>query len=72
VPGLFLIAIPVFKDGVVYRLPVRLRYRLKEGTVFWSYDIYRDDKAFKDAYDEICVQIEEETGSHVFVGQPEA
>jgi uncharacterized protein YfdQ (DUF2303 family) len=71
VPGLFLVAIPVFKDGVIYRLPVRLRYRLKDGTVLWSYDIYRDDKAFKDAYDEICAQIEKEASAHVFVGQPE-
>jgi uncharacterized protein YfdQ (DUF2303 family) len=71
VPGLFLIAIPVFKDGVIYRLPVRLRYRLKDGTVLWSYDIYRDDKAFKDAYDEICAQIATQTGAAVFVGQPE-
>jgi uncharacterized protein YfdQ (DUF2303 family) len=71
IPGLFLIAIPVFKDGIVYRLPVRLRYRLQDGSVNWSYDIYRDDKAFKLAYDETCVNIEEATGIKVYVGSPE-
>lgn len=72
IPGLFLIRIPVFLDGAPYLLPVRLRYRLQQGVVLWSYDIYREDRAFKDAYDEICAQVSTATNTLVYIGSPEA
>lgn len=71
VPGLFLISIPVFKDSVSYRLPVRLRYRLIDSVVKWSYDIYRDDKAFKLAYDEMCELVQHKTALPIYFGKPE-
>ena len=71
IPGLFLIAIPVFKDAHIYRLPVRLRYRSNGSGVTWWFDIYRDDKAFKLAYAETCYTIENNSGIEVYVGQPE-
>ena len=71
IPGLFLIAIPVFKDAHIYRLPVRLRYRMAGGAVVWFFDIYRDDKAFKFAYDEAVALIGEKTGIAPYIGEPE-
>lgn len=72
IPGLFLVRIPVFLDGAPYLLPVRLRYRLQQGVVLWSYDIYREDRAFKDAYNEICEQVATATSTFVYIGSPEA
>lgn len=71
-PGLFLINIPVFKDGVCYQLPVKLRYRMVQGSPAWGIDIYRQDNAFKDAYDEVCAQVAEQTSTVVFNGSAES
>lgn len=37
----FLLRIPLFDRGQVYTLPVRLRYRVKEGKPVFSYSLYR-------------------------------
>lgn len=70
VPQLFMIGIPVFKDGRVYRFAVRLRYR-KASSLSWQFDIYRLDDGFKTAYDDVCYAVEFETKLPVFVGCPE-
>lgn len=71
VPNLFLISIPIFKNGPKYLMPVRLRYRAK-GQVTWFYDTYRHDKVFDHAFDEAVTRVANETGLPVFIGQPEA
>lgn len=43
VPNLFLLAIPVFRTGALYRVPVRLRYRLRAGRITWSLQMHRPD-----------------------------
>jgi len=72
VPNLFLIAIPVFRSGPLYQIAVRLRYRLKEGTVSWHYQLYRADKVFNHAFREATERAQMETSLPVFVGKPEA
>lgn len=71
VPSLFLIAIPVFKEGVAYRLCVRLRYRAGGGSVKWFYEIYQFERAFEDAFNEACQKAAEETKLPLFSGTPE-
>lgn len=71
VPGLFLIAIPVFRNGPLYRLAVRLRYRLNNGAITWAYEIWRADKAFDHAFDEAVQQTRQATGLPVLLGAPE-
>lgn len=71
VPSLFVIAIPVFYAGPAYRIPVRLRYRLREGRIAWSYALHRADKVFQHAFDEIVASART-SGLPVFVGSPEA
>jgi uncharacterized protein YfdQ (DUF2303 family) len=71
VPSLFVIAIPIFEDGNLYRIGVRLRYRLAGGKVVWFYELYRADKSFKHAFDEACVHAAAETGLSLFYGTPE-
>lgn len=71
VPGAFLLAIPVFKGGAPYQVPVRLRYRLREGTITWFYSLYRTDKVFEHAFEEASKTAAEATGLPLFVGSPE-
>lgn len=71
VPGLFLLAIPVFRNDAFYRLAARLRYRkTAEGIVFW-YDLYRADRVFDDAFKRGCTRAQVETELPLFFGKPE-
>ena len=42
-PGLFILSIAPFYLGDKARVPVRLRYRVKEGKIFWTFQMYRPD-----------------------------
>lgn len=71
VPGLFMIAIPVFKGGPLYRIACRLRYRAKGAISFW-FEMWRADKAFEAAFSESCERVAEETELPMLFGAPEA
>lgn len=71
VPGLFLIAIPVFDRGTVYRLPVRLRYRPAQGSILWFFEVYRWQQAFDAAFDAACLTAKDDTGLMLIHGSPE-
>ncbi len=68
VPSLFAIAIPVFESGPLYRMLVRLRYRLKEGDLSWHIELFQPDKTFRHAFEEGCVQASVQTGAPLFYG----
>lgn len=71
VPGLFLIAIPVFKHGDFYRIAARLRYRkTNEGLMFW-FELWRADNAFDNAFSNAVERARVETDLPLFYGQPE-
>lgn len=72
VPAAFLIEIPVFREGAPYQLAVRLRYRLREGSVSWSVELYRHQAAFDHAFKEACVEAQKGTGLPLFFGAPES
>jgi uncharacterized protein YfdQ (DUF2303 family) len=72
VPGAFLIAIPVFKNDEAYQIPVRLRYRVKDGSVIWFFELYRHDLVFEDALHTACVKAQKETGLPLLYGAPES
>lgn len=71
-PTLFFITIPVFYAGVPYRIAVRLRYRIRgAGAIAWSFHLYRHDKTFDHAFDELLQKVRDESGLDVFLGSPE-
>ena len=72
VPGAFLLGVPVFDNGPVYRVPVRLRYRLVEGKLSWRYILHRPDVVFRTAIDAALDDIRQQTGLPVLLGTPEA
>lgn len=72
VPGWFLIAIPVFRNGASYLLAVRLRYRLQGGRIIWFYQLHQPRKVFDHAIAEAEASVAEQTGLPVYRGRPEA
>lgn len=72
IPTMFFIAIPVFKKGVFYRIPARLRYRkTPEGVKFW-FDLWRADRSFDDAFSEALTRVQTSVPAALFLGAPEA
>lgn len=71
VPAAFLIGLPVFKRGDVFQLAARLRYRAKEGSITWWYELWRHDVVFDTAVEEAAKNAQESTGLPLFFGTPE-
>lgn len=71
VPGAFLLAIPVFRNGSPFKIAARLRYRV-EGTVAkWHYKLFRAEETFDFAFTEACAQAQKETSLPLVYGKPE-
>ena len=47
VPGLFLIRLPLFVGGTPVGIAARLRYRLANNAIVWSYELYRWQEAIR-------------------------
>ena len=71
VPGAFVIAIPVFRSSDRFEVGVRLRYRLREGAILWTYDLARLSTIFDTAFDDACNEVGAKTGLPVLRGLPE-
>lgn len=71
VPGLFLIAIPVFAGELPYRVIVRLRYRIVSGSVIWFYQIHRPDLTFEAAFKGALAKVRAGTDLPLILGTPE-
>jgi uncharacterized protein YfdQ (DUF2303 family) len=71
IPNLFLIAIPLWVNGALYRLAVRLRYRTAASQVVWFYQLYRHERVFDFAFKQSAKRAAEETTLPVFYGKPE-
>lgn len=72
VPNLFLLGIQVFESGNPYRVTARLRYRKKDGGIIWLYELYREDRVFKDAFNGAVGAAAAATGLPAYYGTPEA
>lgn len=72
IPNLIIIAIPVFRGGVPYRMAVRFRYRKSGSTVKFIMTVFNPEKYFEAAYREAVEQAQEGTELPLFYGSPEA
>lgn len=68
VPGLFIITIPVFERGTVFRLPVRLKYRLHEGRTMWGISVLDRDKAEEIAVNDMVEKVQADSKLTVLFG----
>jgi uncharacterized protein YfdQ (DUF2303 family) len=71
VPQAFLIAVPVFKRGDFYTVPVRLRYRTRDGAITWFYEMYRPERIVEHAVKEAAETAKASTNLPLFFGSPE-
>jgi uncharacterized protein YfdQ (DUF2303 family) len=71
VPGLFILSIAPFFMGEKIRIPVRLRYRVKEGQTIWFYQIYRPDQYITEHVRHTLFDAKENTGLPTYEGKPE-
>jgi hypothetical protein len=71
VPGLFLIGIPVFLHGPLYRIAARLRYRKTPAGLVFFYQLWRADRTFDHAFREACERVRIETELPLLFGRPE-
>lgn len=71
IPGAFAVGIPVFRNGPVYSIPVRLKYRVTAGSVTWGFSLQRIEKVWDHAVEEVCNEAREKTGLPLFFGKPE-
>lgn len=71
IPGGFIVEIPVFRGGVLYQLPMRLRYKVSGGSVTWTLTPSRVDAIWDDAVKGAADVVQVATGLSLFYGTPE-
>lgn len=71
IPGGFVVEIPVFRGGVLYQLPMRLRYKVSGGSVTWTLTPSRVDAIWDDAVKGAADVVREATKLPLFFGTPE-
>lgn len=72
VPGIFILCIAPFFDGERCRIPVRLRYRVKEGKINWSIQLFRPDVHVTKQVRADLIRAATATALPRYEGQPEA
>lgn len=72
VPSIFIIGLPVFRNGQPYRMMARLRYRIAGGKLVFWYELARPDAVFDDAFAGALDEVREKTALPVFLGKPQA
>lgn len=70
IPSLFVLAIPVFRNGPYYRVVARLRYRVRGGVTFW-YELWRTDRVFDHAFNEAVDTVKASVDLPLLLGAPE-
>jgi len=72
IPNLFLIAIPIFNGGDLWRIPVRFRYRKSGASIKFMIELCDSEKSFDAAFEESVNKMTEKTNLNVFYGCPES
>jgi uncharacterized protein YfdQ (DUF2303 family) len=67
----FLIAVPVFRNGDLYQIPVQIQYRVKDGAVLWTLRLHQPQRCVDDAVGEAAAKLREGTGIVVLEGTPD-
>ena len=71
IPNFFVINLPIFCGGEAQRIIAHLRYRTKEGTVTWFYELYRIDRTLEAAFETACDSVQKSTQVPLFYGLSE-
>jgi uncharacterized protein YfdQ (DUF2303 family) len=68
VPTRFVLRLPIFEGGEPVDIQARLRYRIKDDALTFTYLMDRPERLLKDAFDAVLLQIEQATGVNPFIG----
>ena len=71
VPSLFVINIPIFAQGDIYRIAARLRHRVADGGLKFWYELWGIKRVFEAAFTEVCETARDATELPLFYGTPE-
>ncbi|WP_438752034.1 DUF2303 family protein [Pararhizobium sp. O133] len=71
IPGVFILQIAPFFMGEATRIPVRLRYRLANGALKWTFQLYRPDRYITEQVRADLDEAAEKTDLPKFEGSPE-
>ncbi len=71
VPGMFMVAIPIFVAGAAVRIPVRLRYRVSGGKVSWFFQMFRWRALVRERVVSDLEIVARETAIPAYEGHPE-
>ncbi|MBN3848181.1 DUF2303 family protein [Paraburkholderia sp. Ac-20342] len=66
----FSIGIPVFRNGDAYRVDARLRYRVRDQKLTFTFELVRFDKVLEAAANGVIETIRAQTGNPFFFGDP--
>lgn len=72
VPGLFMLRLPAFVDGQLVSIVARLRYRVADGAILWSYDLYLWEEILRRRVVTDFATAATQTGLLAIEGAPEA
>lgn len=70
VPSMFAIGVPVYEGGERYQMGVKLRYRVNQNKVTWSFEIHRLSEAAALAFDRVIEEAQANAGVPVLRGTP--
>lgn len=75
IPVAFCIAVPVFKGGDLYQVPVRLKLALKQNgdmkRTEWKIELYGDDRVYEACLLDMRADVAAKTGLPILAGSPE-
>lgn len=71
IPRAFLLGIPVFEAGAMYRVEARMRMDMSSGRPLFSYSLYQPEVIKRDAFGEVRAKVIEQTSLPLFAGSPE-
>lgn len=71
IPDFFVINVPVFEGGPRQRVLSQLRYRKKDSTVVWFFELYNIDEMLHESFDKSCAEVEKAVGLPLFFGTAE-
>ncbi|MBU0572054.1 MAG: YfdQ family protein [Candidatus Omnitrophica bacterium] len=71
IPRAFLLAIPIFKGGELYKVEARMRLSIHDGAAYLVYKLHRSDELLRAAFKDVMDVVAEKTGVPLFVGSPE-
>ena len=72
VPEQFILGIPVFRGGVLYRVTARLRYRIESGNLRLWYDLLNPHVVARDAFAAIVTKVDEAVPTAVLMAKAPA